>query len=389
VKNNGTTTAASTDAPPQPADASSPPRPEVPASWTVAQSILAVIATIFALHWAQRFFIPLMLGIVAAYTLNPLVAWLERRRVPRTLGSSLVMLVLVCAVAAASTPLGGQAEAILDRVPEAVGKLSASLRSLSHGPNAMQKMQAAARELEQATKEAADGAAASRKAPTRVVVEEPRFTLVDLLWTGSLGMFGLLGDAVMLLLLILFLLMSGDTFKRKLIRLTGPSLSDKKITVAILDDIDRSIQNYMLTLLTANVLLALLTWALFRAIGLDNAGAWGVAAGVLHFIPYVGPLVTAFATGMAGLLQFGSLTMALVVAGGSLAVATLVGMILMTWMCGKMAKMNATAVFIGLLFWGWLWGAWGLLLAVPIMGMIKVCAEHVEDLHPVAELLGE
>src|SRR5690606_14984448 len=164
-------------------------------------------------------------------------------------------------------------------------------------------------------------------------------------------------------------------------------LSNKKITVAILDDIDRSIQNYMLTLLTANVLLAVLTWGVFRAIGLENAGAWGVAAGILHFIPYLGPLLTAFASGMAGLLPFGSLTMALVVAGASLAVATVVGMILMTWMCGKMTKMNTSAVFIGLLFWGWLWGAWGLLLAVPIMGMIKVCAEHVEDLHPVAELL--
>lgn len=386
MKSDGTSPAPPPDAAPRLTE-SPASIPGVP--WTVAPTILAVIATIFALHWAQRFFIPLMLGILAAYTLNPLVSWLERHRVPRVIGSNLVMLVLVGAGVAGSTSLRGQVEAIVDRVPEAAGKLSASLRSFSAEPNTMQKMQAAARELEQATKQAADGSPSGQKVPTRVVVEEPKSKLMDVLWTGSLGMFGLLGDAVMLLLLILFLLMSGDTFKRKLMRLTGPSLSDKKITVAILDDIDRSIQRYMLTLLAANVLLGLLTWAVFRAIGLENAGAWAVAAGVLHFIPYVGPVVTALASGMAGLLQFGSFTMALIVAGGSLVVATLVGTIFMTWMSGKMAKMNATAVFIALLFWGWLWGAWGLLLAIPIMGMIRVVAEHLEDLHPVAELLGE
>jgi predicted PurR-regulated permease PerM len=193
----------------------------------------------------------------------------------------------------------------------------------------------------------------------------------------------------MLLLLVMFLLLSGDTFKRKLMRISGPSLSERKITVAILDDIDHSIQNYMLSLLAANILLGLLTWAAFRLIGLDNAGAWAVAAGVLHFIPYLGPALTALATGMAAFMQFESLFMAALVAVSSLAIATLVGTVLLTWLGGKMTKMNTTAVFVALLFWGWLWGVWGLLFAIPIMGMVKVFAERVEDLKPLAELLGE
>ncbi|HEX5551087.1 MAG TPA: AI-2E family transporter, partial [Nitrospira sp.] len=204
-----------------------------------------------------------------------------------------------------------------------------------------------------------------------------------------LGMFGLIGDTVMLLLLVLFLLLSGDTFKRKLMRISGPSLSERKITVAILDDIDRAIQNYMLTLLVANILLGLLTWVAFRWIGLGNAGAWAVAAGVLHFIPYLGPALTALATGMAAFMQFESLSMALVVSFSSLGIATMVGVVLVTWMSGKMAKMNSTAVFVALLFWGWLWGVWGLLFAIPIMGMLKVFAERIEDLQPLAELLSE
>jgi predicted PurR-regulated permease PerM len=139
----------------------------------------------------------------------------------------------------------------------------------------------------------------------------------------------------------------------------------------------------------ANVLLGILTWLAFRLIGLDNAGAWAVAAGVLHFIPYLGPALTAVATGMAGFMQFESLSMAMLVAASSLIIATLVGMVLVTWMCGKISNMNTTAVFVALLFWGWLWGIWGLLFAIPITGMVKVFAERVEDLRPVAELLSD
>ena len=251
-------------------------------SWNIAQIIVAAVATVYALHWAQKVFIPLLLGIIIAFTLNPLVVWMQRIKIPRVVGSTLVMLALLGAVAMATMSLRDQVERILDQVPDAASRLSEAIRDMAAEPNTVQKMQAAAREIEQATSQAADGGSAPQK---RVVVEQPRFKLVDLLWTGSLGVFGLIGDTVMLLLLIFFLLLSGDTFKRKLIRVTGPSLSNKKITVNILDDIDRSIQNYMLTLLAANVLLALLTWGAFRWIGLDNAGAWAVAAGVSILFP--------------------------------------------------------------------------------------------------------
>ena len=358
-------------------------------SRNVALIILATVATVFALHWAQRFFIPLFLAIIMAYTLNPLVTWLERCKMPRVVGTSLVMVALLCSMALAMMPLRNQVERILDQVPQAAGKLSAALRDMATQPNTMLKVQAAAREIEQATNQAANGSAAPQKPATRVVVEEPKFKLVDFLWTGSMGMFGIVGESVMLLLLVYFLLLSGDTFKRKLLHMSGPSLSKRKITVTILDDIDRSIQNYMLTLLVANLLLALLTWIAFHWIGLDNAGAWAVAAGVLHFIPYLGPALTAFATGMAGFMQFGSFSMALLVSGSSLVIAVLIGMVLVTWMSGKLANMNTTAVFVALLFWGWLWGIWGLLFAIPIMGMVKVFSEHIEDLQPLAELLGE
>jgi predicted PurR-regulated permease PerM len=253
--------------------------------------------------------------------------------------------------------------------------------------NPMQKVQAAAREIEQATTQATDISSTPKQAVTHIVIDQPRLKLGDFLMVGSMGAFGFISESIVVLILVFFLLQSGDTFKRKLVRLTGPSLSGKKITVHILDDINDSIQSYMFTLLAANILLALLTWTAFHWIGLDNAGGWAIAAGILHVIPYLGPALTAGATGMAAFMQFGSFWMALLVAGSSLAIATFVGIFVITWMTGKMAKMNAVAVFVALLFWGWLWGAWGLLLAIPILGIVKVVSEHIEELHPLAELL--
>jgi predicted PurR-regulated permease PerM len=354
----------------------------------LAVAIVTIVVVVYALQWAEKFFIPLLLGIIMAYTLNPLVVWLERIKIPRAVGSSLVMLAVLGGATFVTIPLRGQIETILDQLPEAASKLSGALRGMGKGQaNPMQKVQAAAREIEQATSQATDISSTPKQAVTHIVIDQPRLKLGDFLMVGSMGAFGFISESMMVLILVFFLLQSGDTFKRKLVRLTGPSLSGKKITVHILDDINDSIQSYMFTLLAANILLALLTWTAFHWIGLDNAGGWAIAAGVLHVIPYLGPALTAGATGMAAFMQFGSFWMALLVAGSSLAIATFVGIFVITWMTGKMAKMNAVAVFVALLFWGWLWGAWGLLLAIPILGIVKVVSEHIEELHPLAELL--
>ena len=355
---------------------------------SLALAIVTAVVVVFALQWAEKFFIPLLLGIIIAYTLNPLVVWLERIKIPRVVGTSIVMLVVLGGSAYVTISLRGQIQTILDQLPAAASKLSVTLRSMREGqPNTMQKVQAAARELDKATSQAADIHSEPKQPATHIVIDQPTFKLGDFLMAGSMGMFGFISQSAMVVILVFFLLLAGDTFKRKLVRLTGPSLSDKKITVHILDDIDVSIQRYMFTLLVANVLLALLTWTAFRWIGLDNAGGWAIAAGVLHVIPYLGPALIAVATGMVGFMQFESFWMALVVSGSSLAIATFVGIFVVTWMTGQIADMNAVAIFISLLFWGWLWGVWGLLLAIPIIGIVKVVSQHIEELHPLAELL--
>lgn len=356
----------------------------------LALIVLATLAVIFALDWAQSFVISLLLGILFAYTLNPLVVWLERIHVPRVLGAGMVMVAVVCALALGAYSLRGQIQTILVQLPEAANKLSAGFSSLREGRDStMQKVQTAASEIEKATSQAMDMPTKPSQRTTRVAIDPPGFKLGNFLWSGSMSVAALIGQATMVLFLTFFLLLSGDTYKRKLVRLTGPTLSDKKITVHILDDINASIQRYMLMLLATNVLVGLLTWIVLRWIGLENAGAWAVAAGLLHLIPYFGPAVTATGIGMAAYLQFNDPSTVLLVASASLAIATFVGVFVTTWMTGRIARMNTAAVFISLLFWTWLWGVWGMLLSMPITALAKVVAQHVEQLEPVAELLGD
>jgi len=355
----------------------------------VALVILATVALIFALNWAQPFLITLLLGILFAYTLNPLVVWLERIRIPRVVGTSLVMLTVICALVFGTYALRGQVQRIIAQLPEAASKMSTGLDKMRSGQQSnMKHVQAAADTIEKAASKA-DLSAPPKPRTTRVVIDSPTFTLSNFLLEGSKGVLAFIGQAAMVFFLVFFFLLGGDMFKRKLVRLAGPTLSRKKITVHILDDINHSIQKYMFMLLVTNVLLGLLTWVALRWIGLENAGAWAVAAALLHLIPYAGSALTAGILGMAAFMQFDSLPMGLLAAGASLAIATLVGTFVTTWMTGRFAKMNMAAVFVSLLFWTWLWGVWGMLLGIPFIVIVKVVSQHVEQLHPVAELLGE
>ncbi|MDY7574938.1 AI-2E family transporter [Actimicrobium sp. CCI2.3] len=346
-------------------------------------TIIAVVATLFALQMAQKFLIPLVCGIFLTYTLNPVVGWLERCRIARLFGTVLVMLALTASITVVTTSLADEFQSIVKTLPEASHKVArAVLRYRSGQPSALQRMQAAAAEIEAAT-------SGARSNPSTLSSESPTVRVSDLLLAGSRSAIVLVGEAIVVLFLVFFLLLSGDTFKRKLVKLTGPSFSRKKITVHILDDINSSIQKYMSMLLVTNSLLAVLMWICFRLIGLENAGAWAVAAGLLHVIPYFGPLLVTVAVGLMAFLQFGTLTPVLLVIGSSLGVSSLVGTLVTTWMTGRIAKMNPAAVFIALLFWGWLWGVWGMLLGVPVVVIIRVVAEHVDGMQVVAELLGE
>jgi len=356
----------------------------------IALGILATVACVFTLQWAKDFFIPLVFSVFISYTLAPVVAWLERIKIPRIIGTTMVLLTLLSGAYLVANSLRSEFQSILVRLPDATRQMSQTIsRMRGNRPGTMQQMQTAATEIEKATNQATGNRSGSRRLSVSADVARPAFKIQDWLWAGWMGAAGVIGQVTMVIFLVFFLLLSGDSFKRKLVKISGPSLSSKKITVHILDDINKSIQSYMFMLLVTNMLLGLSLWIVFRWLGLENAGAWAVAASCLHIIPYFGPLIIAVATGLTAFMQFGSLSEMFLVSGSSLLVATLVGTFITTWMTGRIAKMNATAVFVGLLFWGWLWGIWGLLLGVPIIVMVRVVAEHMDGMQSVAELLGE
>lgn len=377
------------DNPPDAASSTMPAKDLVQVK-NVALVILTTIAVIFALDWAQNFVITMLLGVLLAYTLNPVVKWLEYIKIPRVIGSSLVIIFLMASIGFAGFTLRGQVQSIIAKLPEVSTKLTSAFASKRGEPlTNIQKVQIAASQVETATDSVTNAVAPKKNQKVHVVIDERKFKIGDFLWRGSLGVFGFIGEAITMAFLAYFLLLSGDTFKRKLVRLTGPSLSQRKITVNILEDINNSIQRYMFMLLVTNVMVGLAMWITFRILGLENAGAWAVAAGFLHVVPYFGPVVTAVATGIAAYMQFDSILMAMLVSGATMVIATIIGVFLTTWMTGRIAKMNSAAVFISLLFFTWLWGVWGMLLGIPIIVIIKVVCVHIENLQPVAEILGE
>jgi predicted PurR-regulated permease PerM len=364
--------------------------PELSHNYTksISLRVIACVAVIYMMDLAEPFLVTLLLGVFLAFALNPLVVRLEKMRLHRVLGASLIMMSLVTLVSMATLSLSGQVESIINQLPSVSKKITALvMNNKNKSFTNIQKVQIAASQVQKAT--ATADAELQKNGTMQVVIKNEPFKISDFLWRGSLGFAGAIGEFVTVMFLAYFLLISGDTFKRKLVKLTGPTITNKKITVNILHHINQSIQSYMLMLLVTNTMVAVLMWIVLRIIGLENAGAWAVVAGLIHFIPYFGPIVTAGALGSAAFMQFGSLSMVLLVAGMSMLVATLIGVFVTTWMTGRIAKMNSAAVFISLIFFTWLWGIWGMLLGIPLVVMIKVISEYVDELEPIAELLGE
>lgn len=349
-----------------------------------ATVVLMVIALVAALYLARAFFVPLLIGILASYMLRPVVDWLKAFHVPRSVAAALVLMVLVGSLSWLAFSLRDEATTMIEKLPEAAHKLRQNLSTARAGsPTALQNMQKAANEIQGA---AAD--AGLKPGARAVAVREPEATawLRDYALEQSALLIAVFAQAPIVLLLTYFLLASGQHFRRKLVQFVGPSR--QKETVNILEEINVQIQRYLLVTLVTNILIGIGTWLMFQALGMEQAGVWGFAAGVLHFIPYLGPALIALASGVAAFMQFGSPLNALAVAGASLLVAGMIGLVFMTWLQSHFAHMNAAVLFIALLFFGWLWGVWGLLLSAPLVTIAKVVCDRVESLKPAGELLG-
>jgi predicted PurR-regulated permease PerM len=396
---------------------------------SLSLAMLAVLATIFALQWAKPILVPILLGVMFSYALTPVIDRLQRWRVPRALGASVVLAAILVLLGWGAWALSDDASALIATLPQVAQKVRHGLEGQRQkaGGSAIEKMQQAANELEQAAADAAASGAsatsaasaasaasgpvpraraagattttttttttssptsASSRNVTRVVIEHPTFNLRDYLWSGTLGVFAFLGQLMIVFFVTLFLLASGDTFRRKMVKLAGPRLSQKRITIQALDEVSEQIQRYLLVQLATSIVVGIATGLAFLAIGLDNAPVWGVVAAVTNLVPYVGAIVLGAGAALVGFIQFDSIDKGLIIGASAFAIHGVVGNLLTPWWTGRASRMSPFAVFVGVLAFGWLWGAVGLILGTPILMVVKAVCDRVDELKPVGEFLG-
>jgi predicted PurR-regulated permease PerM len=358
---------------------------------SVSLAVLALLGCVFALQWASDVFIPLLLGVVLSYALSPVVAQLHRWRIPRALGAALVLLASVGGVGSMLYSVSDDAAAMVESLPAAAEKLRQALRPTRGAPqSAFDKVQEAAAKLEQAAEETGGTVAQIlAKGVTRVQIERPRLNLKDYLWSSTLGLAAIAGQAAAVFFIAFFLLSSGDGFRRKVVRIAGPTFARRRITVQVLDEITAQIQSYLMIQVFTSALVGLATWAVLLYLGLERAAVWGLVAAVLNLVPYLGALATAGGLALVAFLQFGTFGMAALIGGVSMMINTVEGNLLTPWLSGRASRMNPVVIFVGVLAFGWLWGLWGLLLGTPLIMVAKSICDRVDDLKPVGDLLGE
>jgi predicted PurR-regulated permease PerM len=355
---------------------------------SVALTIIAGAAILAVLKLAQPVIIPFVVSGLLFYALDPAVDWLQRWKMPRVLGAALVLLIAIGGIGAGGYALSNDVMAVVNRLPEGARKLRAELRRPSPEPNAIDTMQQTAQELDRAAAEAT-APTATPKGVMRVQIEEPPLRASSYLWYGSMGAIGIAGQALMVAFLTYFLLVANDLFKRKLVKHVGETLARKKVTVQILDEISTQIERFLLVQMLTSVIVGVVTATALWALGLEQYVVWGLAAGVLNTIPYFGPIVVTAGLAVVGYLQFGSIQMASTVAAVALVITSLEGWLLTPALLGRVGQLNHIAIFASLLFWSWMWGVWGMLLAVPILMTVKAVCDHIEELQPLADFLGD
>jgi predicted PurR-regulated permease PerM len=373
---------------PTEADASQPPTPVDVRS--VALSAIAVLGGIAILRWAQPVLIPVVLGILISYVLSPAVRSMVKRGMPRALAALLVIAMLCGAGGVAIYTLSDDAVGIVQDLPRAAENIRRQMneRRRPRDPSLLEKMQEAASQIDKTAAKAADAPPAPTGVTPVQIVPAP-FNATDYLWASGRGVIRFLGQLAMVLFLVYFLLVTDDLYKRKIVKIAGPTLTKKKISVQIMDEINQQISNFLRVQVLTSAIVALATGTVLWWFGLNNYVIWGLLAGIFNSIPYLGPIIVSGGLATVAFLQFDDMLRTLYVSGSALVITSLEGWLLTPLLMSRAAQMNPVAIFVGLLFWSWVWGVWGTILAVPMLTTLKAVCDRIEDLQPIGELLGE
>lgn len=389
----------------EPATAALPPTPggagepapvviDAPVGVTsVTLTVLTAVVVVAMLQYMQAVLIPIVIGVLLSYGLDPFVTALHGLRVPRSIGAALVLMALVGAMGAGAYLLSGQALQIVGQIPQAAKSIRDRVQSRGrHGDSAMNQVQKAATELQKTAEVASEGAGGTGQSPagvTKVQIVEPAFDANSYLYAGGVNLVAAASQTMVIFFLVYFFLVTGNLYKKKIVKLAGPALWQKKLTVGLLDEINTQISSFIRVQLFTSTVVALCTMAALWYLGLRQFIIWGLLAGLFNSIPYIGPILVTGGISIVAFVQFDDVGKTAMVAGVTFLITTLEGFLLTPALMSRAARMNPVAIFVGLLFWGWVWGIWGAVLAVPMLMMIKAICDHIEDLQPIGELLGE
>jgi predicted PurR-regulated permease PerM len=354
----------------------------------ISLTLVGIVAVIWLLQNARDVLIPFVVSGLLFYALDPFVDRLQQWRIPRVIGATAMLLAVLAAVGGTMYQLTDQLVTVVEQVPAGIRRLRDEIRDTGPQQGAIEKVQQAAEAIDRTTAEAAQPAPAPRGV-VRVQIEEPPVRATDYLWSGWMSVPALASVAVMIFFLTLFLLIADDLFKRKLVKNIGSGLADKRITVQVLDAIGAQMERFLLVQIFTSVIVAVVTGVALWWLGLNQPAVWGLLAGLFNSIPYFGPVIVSAGLAVVGYVQFAAIGPTASVALTALAITTLEGWVLTPVLLGRVAEMNRIAIFAGLLFWTWLWGVWGMLLAVPIMMAVKVVCDHIEPLQQIGDFLGE
>ena len=335
---------------------------------------LFVLAAFYTLYFARAFFLPIILALMLSFLLSPVVRALKKIHIPHALGAALVVFGLLGSLGLGVYELAGPAYEWAEQAPRQLRRLE---RKLADFKKPVQTMSKATQQVEKITQVGAG------QEPRKVEVQTE--TLGERLFSQTTELIA--GGSIMFILLF-FLLASGDLFLRKLIGVL-PSLSDKKQAVEVARQIEQDVSTYLVTITVINIALGLAVWGLMSWIGIPNPLLWGVLALVTNYIPYVGALIMIAVLAMVGFLTFNDTAQALMAPGAFVGLNLLESYLVTPMVLGHRLTLNPVVVFLGLTFWGWLWGITGALLAVPIMVVLKIICDHSEPLRSIGEFLGD
>jgi predicted PurR-regulated permease PerM len=341
---------------------------------SLALTGLFLLASLYTLYFARAFFLPIVLAILLSFLLSPVVRGLNKLRIPNSLGAALVVFGLLGSLGWGIYELSGPAYEWAQQAPRQFRRLERKLAELK---KPVQTMSKATQQVEKITQVGAG------QEPRRVEVQTE--TLGERMFSQATELVA--GGTVMFILLF-FLLASGDLFLRKLISVL-PRLGDKKRAVDIARQIQQDVSTYLSTITVINVALGLAVWGLMTWMKVPNPLLWGVVATVTNYIPYLGAILMIVILAMVGFLTFDDLTQSLMVPGAFVCLNLLESYLVTPMVLGHRLTLNPVVIFLGLTFWGWLWGITGALLAVPIMVVLKIICDRSEPLRPIGEFLGD